>query len=155
MPAGEVAQRLEVTAPTVRGRIKSLEDAGLLKISGMVDPCRHRQFTSALIGLRVQSHGKLDEVLEKLAGLESVVWAAVVTGRYDVIALVVVSGGMEDLYRLTTSTIPSVGTVVRTETFVIMKSINQWLRLPAQVESRDEAKGSSVDRSVQPARRRE
>jgi len=55
---------------------------------------------------------------------------AVVTGRYDVIAEVVVNGGMEDLYRLTTDIIPQVGNVAQTETFVIMKSKRKWVCLP-------------------------
>jgi Lrp/AsnC family transcriptional regulator for asnA, asnC and gidA len=131
---GEIAERLNVTAPTVRGRIRSLEGAGLLKISGLIDPFQQSQLTTAIIGLSVQSHGKLDEVLERLSKLEGVVWAGVVTGRYDVILQVVASGGMQELYRLTTDVIPKVGTVVRSETFVIMKSKNQWLRLPESVE---------------------
>jgi Lrp/AsnC family transcriptional regulator for asnA, asnC and gidA len=134
MPVGEIAERLNVTAPTVRGRIRSLEEAGLLKISGLIDPFQQSQLTTAIIGLSVQSHGKLDEVLERLSKLEGVVWAGVVTGRYDVILQVVASGGMQELYRLTTDVIPKVGTVVRSETFVIMKSKNQWLRLPESVE---------------------
>jgi len=54
----------------------------------------------------------------------------VVTGRYDVIAEVVVNGGMSDLYRLTTDIIPQVGNVAKSETFVIMKSKRKWVCLP-------------------------
>jgi Lrp/AsnC family transcriptional regulator, regulator for asnA, asnC and gidA len=138
MPIGEIAQRLNITAPTVRGRIKSLEEAGLLKISGLIDPCRHQELTTALIGLSVQGQGKLDEILKELTAIESVAWAAVVTGRYDIIAEVVVSGGMEEIYRLTTGVIPSIGKTIRSETFVIMKSVNKWLRLPEETECPEE-----------------
>ncbi|HYR02388.1 MAG TPA: Lrp/AsnC ligand binding domain-containing protein, partial [Syntrophobacteria bacterium] len=86
--------------------------------------------TTALIGLNIQSHGKLDQILEKLAHLDNVVWAAVVTGRYDVFLEVVVTGGTDELYRLTTDVIPKVGTVVRSETFVIMKSRRKWVPPP-------------------------
>jgi len=130
MPVGEMASRLRVTAPTVRSRIKALEEAGKLKISGLIDPYENQEITTALIGLNIQSHGKLDQILEKLAHLDNVVWAAVVTGRYDVFLEVVVTGGTAELYRLTTDVIPKVGTVVRSETVVIMKSRRKWVPPP-------------------------
>ena len=130
IPVGEMAARLGVTAPTVRSRIKNLERAGMLKIAGLIDPFEHKDLITALIGLNILSYGKLDEILEKLANLDYVTWTAVVTGRYDVIAEVVVNGSMEDLYRLTTDIIPRVGNVAQTETFVIMKSKRKWVCLP-------------------------
>ena len=130
IPVGDMAARLGVTAPTVRSRIKNLEKTGKLKITGLIDPFEHKDLITALIGLNIISYGKLNEILEKMANLEYVTWVAVVTGRYDVIAEVVVNGGMEDLYRLTTDIIPQVGNVAQTETFVIMKSKRKWVCLP-------------------------
>ena len=130
IPVGDMSARLGVTAPTVRSRIKNLEKAGKLKITGLIDPFEHKDLITALIGLNILSYGKLDEILEKLANLDYVTWVAVVTGRYDVIAEVVVNGGMADLYRLTTDIIPQVGNVAQTETFVIMKSKRKWVCLP-------------------------
>lgn len=131
---GDLAQRLEVTPPTVRARLKSLERTGKLKVAGLVDPFRHQGLTVALIGLNIISHGKLDQILGELAALDHVTWAAVVTGRYDVIIEVVVTGGMADLYRLTTDVVPKVGNIMRSETFVIMKSRNKWIHVPAGLE---------------------
>lgn len=130
IPVGDMAARLGVTAPTVRSRIKNLEKAGKLKITGLIDPFEHKDLITALIVMNINSYGKLDEILEKLANLDYVTWVAVVTGRYDVIAEVVVNGGMADLYRLTTDIIPQVGNVAQTETFVIMKSKRKWVCLP-------------------------
>jgi Lrp/AsnC family transcriptional regulator for asnA, asnC and gidA len=130
----ELSVRLGVTAPTVRSRIKSLEKAGMLKVAGLIDPHQHQELMTAVIGMNILSYGKLDEILGKLSHLDHVNWVAVVTGRYDVMAEVVVKGGMADLYRLTTDVIPNVGNVVKTETFVIMKSRQKWLRLPKGLE---------------------
>ena len=130
IPVGDMAARLGVTAPTVRSRIKNLEKTGKLKITGLIDPFEHKDLITALIGLSIQSYGKLDGILEKLANLDYVTWVAVVTGRYDVIAEVVVNGGMADLYRLTTDIIPQVGNIAKSETFVIMKSKRKWVCLP-------------------------
>ena len=134
MPVGEIARRSGITAPTVRGRIKCLEESGLLKVSGLIDPCRHQQLTTAIIGLNVESHGELDRVLTELAAMDGVVWAAVVTGRYDILMEVVVGGGMDELYKLTSDDIARIGMIVRSETFVVMKSINDWVRLPESAE---------------------
>ena len=130
IPVGDMAARLGVTSPTVRSRIKSLEKTGKLKIAGLIDPFEHKDLITALIGLNIQSYGKLDEILEKLANLDYITWVAVVTGRYDVIAEVIVNGGMADLYRLVTDIIPQVGNIAKSETFVIMKSKRKWVCLP-------------------------
>jgi Lrp/AsnC family transcriptional regulator for asnA, asnC and gidA len=130
MAIGDMVSRLAVTAPTVRTRIKSLEKAGLLKVSGLINPDKHPELITALIGLNIRSHGRLDEIVDKVSRLENVTWAAVVTGRYDVLAEVVFSGGMDDLYHFTTQIIPAVGTVERSETFVILKSKRKWLSPP-------------------------
>lgn len=134
MAIGEMAKKLNVTAPTIRKRIKVLEDNGLFKVSGLIDPSRHGEIITALVAMSVQSEGKLGQILDKIAHLPNVAWAAVVTGRYDIIAEVICVEGKEDLYRFTTETILKMGNVVRSETFILMRSKNNWLRLPENLE---------------------
>jgi Lrp/AsnC family transcriptional regulator for asnA, asnC and gidA len=134
MPIGTMAKSLSVTAPTVRSRIKELEKTGMLQISGLVDPNKPQEMMTALVAMSIQSGGKLDQILEEMASLPNVVWAGVVTGRYDIIAEVVVGGGKAELYKFTTESILKIGNVVRSETFVIMKSSGNWVRLPKGVE---------------------
>lgn len=124
-----IAARLGVTAPTVRARVRSLEDAGLLKITGLLDPCLNPNFTVALIGMKVRAYGKLDEIMEKLSQLDNVISVAVVTGRYDIFAEVVVEGGNAALFDMTSRVIPSVGVVDSSETFVVMSARNKWINL--------------------------
>lgn len=133
MPIGEMAKRLGLTAPTIRNRIKSLEKNGIFKVSGLIDPNRHSEMITALVGMNVRSEGKIDQLLERIARLPNVVWAGVVTGRYDIVAEVVCIGGKSELYRFTTETILTIGNVIRSETFVIMKSRRNWIRLPEEV----------------------
>jgi Lrp/AsnC family transcriptional regulator for asnA, asnC and gidA len=130
MPIGEMAKCLRVTAPTIRSRIKNLEKKGLLKVSGIIDPNQHQEITTAVVAMSIQSHGKMDQILEKIAHLPNVVWAGVVAGRYDIIAEVVFTGGKAELYKFTTEMILKMGNVVRSETFVIMKSRHNWMRPP-------------------------
>ena len=133
MPIGEMAKKLEVTAPTVRKRIKALEEKGIFKVSGLIDPRGHPEMITALVAMSVRSEGKLNQVLDKIANLPNVAWAGVVTGRYDIIAEVVCVGGKDELYQFTTETILKIGNVVRSETLIIMKSKQNWLRLPEGV----------------------
>ena len=134
MPIGEMAKKLKVTSPTTRNRIKDLEKNGIFKVSGLIDPGKHREMITALVAMSVQSHGQLDKILDKIARLPNVVWAGVVTGRYDIIAEVVCVTGKDELYRFTTDTILKMGNVVRSETFLIMKSRDNWLCLPKGLE---------------------
>jgi DNA-binding Lrp family transcriptional regulator len=89
---------------------------------------------TALVAMSVQSEGKLDQILDKIAALPNVAWAGVVTGRYDVVAEVICVGGKDELYRFTTKTILNMGNIVRSETFILMRSKDNWLRLPKNVE---------------------
>ena len=134
MPIGEMAKKLKVTSPTIRNRIKDLEKNGIFKVSGLIDPSKHREMITALVAMSVQSHGKLDQILDKINQLPNVVWAGVVTGRYDIIAEVICVNGKEGLYRFTTETILKMANVVRSETFLILKSRDNWLCLPTGVE---------------------
>ena len=134
MSTGELAKKLDITAPTVRNRIKDLEENGIFKVSGLINPSKHRGMITALVAMSVQSNGKLGQILEKISALPHVVWAGVVAGRYDIMAEVVCVGGKDELYQFTTETILSIGNVIRSETFLIMKSRNNWLCLPKGIE---------------------
>jgi Lrp/AsnC family transcriptional regulator for asnA, asnC and gidA len=130
----DIATHIGVTAPTVRSRVKNLISSGMLKIAGMINPDNHKGLITAIIGINIQSYGKLDEALEKLANIDQVRWVAVVTGRYDVFAEVVVFGGMAELHLLMTKVIPKIGRVTQTETFVITKSRSKWISLPQNLK---------------------
>ena len=133
MSIGEMAKKLNVTAPTIRSRIKILEEKGQFKVSGLVDPSRHPKMTTALVAMSIQSKGQMDQIMDKISRLKNVAWAGVVAGRYDIVAEVVCVGGKDELYQFTTETILKIGNVVRSETFIIMKSRQNWLCLPEGV----------------------
>jgi Lrp/AsnC family transcriptional regulator for asnA, asnC and gidA len=134
MPIGEMSKRLNVTAPTTRNRIKDLEKSGIFKVSGLIDPSKHREMITAMVAMSIRSGGKLEQILDKIANLPNVAWAGVVTGRYDIIAEVVCVRGKDELYRFTTNTILKIGNVIRSETFIILRSKYNWLCLPEGVE---------------------
>ena len=129
-----IAEKLKVTTPTIRSRITALISRGLMRIAGLLNHEAAPELITALIGINIKSRGKLPEQLENLAALDQVSWAAVVTGRFDVIAEVVLSGGMEDLFNFTSQVLPQIGHVTHVETFVIMRASNKWLLVPQGLE---------------------
>jgi Lrp/AsnC family transcriptional regulator for asnA, asnC and gidA len=129
-PTAHIAERLNVTTPTVRSRMRTLVKAGILKVAGLVNLAAVHELTTALIGINIESRGQLNRQLEKLTALKPVHWAAVVTGRFDVIAEVIVQGGMQDLYAFTSVELPAIGRVTHCETFVVMRSSRKWMITP-------------------------
>ena len=89
---------------------------------------------SALVAISVRASEEMDRLLEKISKLPNVAWAGVVTGRYDIMAQVICVRGKEELYRFTTETILKMGDIIRSETFILMRSRNNWIRLPEGVD---------------------
>ena len=134
--ANGLAERFDLSAPTVRARLKSLIERGLFKIVGVVNVSERPELVSAIIGIHANGHGKLNQLARKMSELPFVTSVSIVTGRYDMIAEVLFEGDMEELYRVTSELLPRLAgpDVIRgSETFVVMKSHNKWLSLPKGV----------------------
>ena len=69
-------------------------------------------------------------MVERVAALDEVSWAAVVTGRYD-IAEVVTTDGMNGLYEFLNGTLQKLGGVESSEVFVVMKATDKWMAAAA------------------------
>ena len=134
--AGELARDLGVTAPTVRSRLKALLADGAMRIAALVNPSRVKGLTVALVGITVTSHRDLGDKLNRIAALPAVHWAAVVTGRYDILVEVVLSEDIGDLYRFMDQDLSGIGGIASSETFVVMKARRKWLLLPSGVRER-------------------
>jgi Lrp/AsnC family transcriptional regulator, regulator for asnA, asnC and gidA len=135
LPAAHLSEKLNVTPPTIRSRIQSLIQSGILRVAGLINAAAAPDIITALIGIDIESHGQLTEKLELLTRLDMVHWAAVVTGRYDIIAEVVVTGGMDNLYKFTSEALPTVGRIIHCETFVVLRSSRKWLYLPEGMDN--------------------
>lgn len=132
----ELATRLQISPPTVRARLKSLVERNLLKIVGVLNVSERPELISAIIGIHANGQGTLNEIARRMARLPFVTSVSIVTGRYDIIAEVLIEGDMEDLYRVTSELLPGLaepGAIRGSETFVVMKSHNRWLGVPKGV----------------------
>ena len=132
LPLAEAAQRAGVSRPTVASRLRGLAGDGVLRVAGLVDAFKARGLTTAFVGLTVDKH-RLDEKVEQIAALPAVTWAAVVTGRYDIMAELATEDGVTGLYDFLNVSLREVGGINSSEMFVVMKSSNRWTLLPTSM----------------------
>jgi len=121
-----IAQELSVSENTVRARVGKLAEEGVLEISGLVDPQSLPGHGAVLVGVKLQSMDlvKKGEEFSKLKGVVSV---SVVTGRFDLLLLVLLKEGF-GLLEFYTQEAAKVKGVQSVETFVVYKSYN--LKVP-------------------------
>lgn len=127
---GRIAEYLEITPPTARSRIEGLMRFGILRIAGLVNAFKTESLTTAIVGICLEMHQELDQKIEQISNLKQVHWAAVVTGRYDIIVEVVVLDSMAGLYKFLTEDLPELGGIRSSESFMVMKAKNKWILLP-------------------------
>jgi len=121
-----IAEELSVSENTIRARVSKLTEEGVLEISGLVDPESLPGHGAVIVGVKLQSMDliKKGEEFSKLRGVVSV---NVVTGRFDLILLVLLKEGF-GLLEFYTDEVAKVKGVQSVETFVIYKSYH--LKVP-------------------------
>jgi Lrp/AsnC family transcriptional regulator, regulator for asnA, asnC and gidA len=115
----KIAQRLKVSPGMIRVRYNRLVDLGILKVAAITNPLRMGFKTMAMVGIRTDGNRML-EVAEKVASFEEVIYLIVVSGRYDILAEVVVKDHA-DLLRFITEKLYSVEGVRESESFMHLK----------------------------------
>lgn len=121
-----IADKLHLSENTVRSRVQRMSEEGLLEISGLVNPDSLDGHRAILIGVKLKTPDLVAKGAE-FSRLKGVVSVSVVTGRFDIILIVMLKPGF-DLLEFFTREISKVSDVLSTETFVIYKNFN--LRIP-------------------------
>jgi Lrp/AsnC family transcriptional regulator, regulator for asnA, asnC and gidA len=115
----QIAQQLKVSPGMIRVRYNRLVDLGILKVAAITNPLRMGFKTMAMVGIRTDGNRML-EVAETLASFDEVIYLIVVSGRYDILAEVVVRDH-DDLLRFITEKLYSVEGVRESESFMHLK----------------------------------
>ncbi|MBU1341783.1 MAG: Lrp/AsnC family transcriptional regulator [Proteobacteria bacterium] len=121
-----IADKLSITENTVRSRVNKLQEEGVLEICGLVDPATLPGHRVVIIGINL-TEMNLVEKGEEISKLKGVISVSVVTGRYDLLVLVLFKRGF-GLLEFYTEEIAQVKGVRSVETFVVYKSYN--LKVP-------------------------
>ncbi len=122
----KIADKLAITENTVRSRVNRLQEEGVLEICGLVDPATLPGHRVVHIGIKL-SKMNLVEKGEEISKLKGVISTSVVTGRYDLIILVLFKKGF-GLLEFYTEEIAKIKGIRSVETFVVYKSYN--LKVP-------------------------
>jgi Lrp/AsnC family transcriptional regulator for asnA, asnC and gidA len=124
----QLAKQLNISAATVRRRIRKLVENDLLHIVGVVDPADFGFPLPTVIAIDVVPD-KLETALEELDKQPEVKWIAITVGRYDVVAGIRFRS-MDDLSEFTTRTLPRIDGVKDSETFICLKRKKKGPYLP-------------------------
>ena len=122
----KIAQNLSLSENTVRTRVQKLMDEGVLDISGLVNPETINGHRTVMVGVKLQSMDLVNKGKE-FSKLKGVVSVSVVTGRFDLILIVLLKSGF-GLLEFYTEEVSKIKEVQSVETFVVYKSYN--LKVP-------------------------
>lgn len=126
----EIALALGLAEGTVRGRIKRLQANKMIKIAAVTRFAGSRQPMMAYIGIRVDLH-RIAEIVEQIAALPFIGFAATMLGRYDILAITIVEDGAQ-LVRLVNDEIMSLPGVHHADTTLAVKNLKydyRWGRI--------------------------
>jgi Lrp/AsnC family transcriptional regulator for asnA, asnC and gidA len=126
----KIAEELSLSENTVRARVLKLMREGILEISGLVDFQAIGGHRVVMVGVKLQTMDlvKKGEEFSKIKGVVSV---SVVTGRFDLILMVLLKPGF-GLLEFYTEEVSKIKAVQSVETFVVYKSYN--LKVPYILE---------------------
>jgi len=111
-----LAKKLDVVEGTVRKRIKNLVENDIIKTIAVPNLRKLGYNFMSFMALEVQL-ASLREIADNLAKKPNVCYLAFVTGRYDMIA-VVLTRSPEELAHFIEKEISAIPSILRTETFV-------------------------------------
>ena len=126
----KIARDLAVSENTVRTRVQKLIEEGILDINGVVNPESMDGHRVVIVGVKLQSMDLVNKGKE-FSNLKGVVSVSVVTGRFDLIIVVLLKSGF-GLLEFYTEEVSRIKEVQSVETYVVYKSYN--LKVPYVLE---------------------
>jgi len=126
----KIADELSLSENTVRSRVNKLIDEGVLEITGLVDVQAVSDHRVVIVGVKLATM-ELVKKGEEFSRLKGVIAVNVVTGRFDLILIVLLKPGF-GLLEFYTEEVSRLSSVQSVETFVVYKSYN--LKVPYILE---------------------
>jgi Lrp/AsnC family transcriptional regulator for asnA, asnC and gidA len=126
----KIADDLSLSENTVRTRVNKLIDEGVLEITGLVDAEAVADHRVVIVGVKLATM-ELVKKGEEFSRLKGVIAVNVVTGRFDLILMVLLKSGF-GLLEFYTEEVSRLSDVQSVETFVVYKSYN--LKVPYILE---------------------
>ncbi|HUI70014.1 MAG TPA: Lrp/AsnC family transcriptional regulator [Spirochaetia bacterium] len=121
-----IADTLGVSEGTVRARLKRLKEAGILQVRALINPDVLSNKQLVIVAVRVAESKLLEKKAEELAGLENVLSVSIASGRYDLIAEVLVDSN-RGLVQFLTEELSTIDGILASESFIMLKSYNKFV----------------------------
>ena len=118
----KIAEELSLSENTVRTRVNKLIEKGVLEIAGLVDAEAVSDHRIVIVGVKLSTM----ELVKKggeFSRLKGVISVSVVTGRFDLVLVVLLKPGF-GLLEFYTEEVSRLKDVQSVETFVVYKSYN-------------------------------
>ena len=122
----KIAEKLSLSENTVRSRVHKMIREGILEISGVLDAQAVEGHRVVMVGVKLKTMDLVNKG-EEFSKLKGVVSVSVVTGRFDLILIVLLKRGF-GLLEFYTEEVSQIRDVQSVETFVVYKSYN--LKVP-------------------------
>jgi Lrp/AsnC family transcriptional regulator for asnA, asnC and gidA len=121
----EIGRRLGIAEGTVRQRLNRLLESRALRITAQANIESFPETYLAIVGIKIDSR-RLIESAKAIEQLPSVLTTMIVTGRYDIIT-VILAPSRQTLVDFVTDQLSKITGVKDSETFVILKNFGQWI----------------------------
>jgi Lrp/AsnC family transcriptional regulator, regulator for asnA, asnC and gidA len=118
----KIALELSLSENTVRTRVNKLLEEGVLEIAGLVDAEAVSDHRIVIVGVKLSTM-ELVKKGEEFSRLKGVISVSVVTGRFDLVLVVLLKPGF-GLLEFYTEEVSRLKDVQSVETFVVYKSYN-------------------------------
>jgi Lrp/AsnC family transcriptional regulator for asnA, asnC and gidA len=126
VPNNAIARQLGVSEGTVRTRLKRLKEAGILQVRALINPDVLENQQLVVMALRVAEAKLLVRKAEERSRLENVLSVSLASGRYDLIAEVLLDSN-RGLVRFLTEELPTVEGILASESFIRLKSYGKYV----------------------------
>jgi Lrp/AsnC family transcriptional regulator for asnA, asnC and gidA len=126
VPNNTIARKLGVSEGTVRIRLKKLKDSGVMEVRGLINPDMLENQQLAVVAMSVAESRFLEARAKEVSALENVLSVSIVSGRYDLMAEVLVDSNM-GLVQFLTEQLSSVKGITHTESFLMLKNYRKFL----------------------------
>ena len=126
VPNNTIARKLGVSEGTVRARLKRLKEAGILQVRALINPDVLANKQLVIVAVRVAESKLLERKAEELAGLENVLSVSIASGRYDLIAEVLLDSN-RGLVRFLTEELSTIEGILASESFIMLKNYNKFV----------------------------
>ncbi|GHU08779.1 AsnC family transcriptional regulator [Spirochaetia bacterium] len=126
VPNNTIARELAISEGTVRLRLKKLKDAGIMEIKALINPDVLENKQLVLITMRVMESRLLEAKAEEVSRLKNVLSVSISSGRYDLIAEVLVDSN-RGLVEFLTGQLSTIEGILQSESFLMLKSYSKFV----------------------------